>query len=617
MTIDEFILPVSTSQEIKSFILLDGYSFAAPSGRWEVEFDNDYSISNSMRPPPVPELNEDAGIATVDPLDLLVNNDRIDDNKEAKSHDVDVVKSNSKEDEDEQQEPISPRAPLSQLDDIIATSPRSPIQSENYNEEPTQQIPQVQNLAQLRHVTSTEPESASIRQRNQTISSKLETETIANSDSDVQTPSMDLKHSTPISSGNQGGLQDGIDGVEVFPVGSNSAMPTQTVADSDGAASDDKTTASDTESEDEANLGDKSSTAAETTQRVKHKQCKAKQFTSNQRKRDCESPVATQVRPTKRRRVVPVNLATPAEDESETASSPQKKCERREKLSEVGSSASEPAPTQNVSTQRKVRRRVKLTFTDHEVVDARHDNSDNVTGLTDDTAAGTPRRTRSASVDSRPRPLSSKPKIVLSTSLSNTDKYETTLKSFGATFVKDVIEADVFCVPNGDLKKTLNLVLSLIYGKFIVTEAWLKECTRTKKFGDPMNYLPDTQSHDWSLTESLERGRSKTTIRMLDSWSVFITIALEKELGPLRVKEQGKIARAMGANFRVRLPTQRAVNNVLVLGTKDDPYVNTVQRLGHSLFQREILTMAALRGTLDMDSDEFKVQPMIKMEDSD
>ncbi|KAK5944104.1 hypothetical protein PMZ80_003385 [Knufia obscura] len=47
-------LPLSTAGDTKSCILLDGSQFVSSEGRWTVEFDNDYSISNSMKPPPLP-----------------------------------------------------------------------------------------------------------------------------------------------------------------------------------------------------------------------------------------------------------------------------------------------------------------------------------------------------------------------------------------------------------------------------------------------------------------------------------------------------------------------------------------------------------------------------------
>ncbi|KAK5944105.1 hypothetical protein PMZ80_003386 [Knufia obscura] len=72
----------------------------------------------------------------------------------------------------------------------------------------------------------------------------------------------------------------------------------------------------------------------------------------------------------------------------------------------------------------------------------------------------------------------------------------------------------------------------------------------------------------------------------------------------------------MGArNVYARLPTNVPRNNqTLVLGDEDDVDAVKVGKLGCRLYKNDLLTMAVLRGKLELDSGEFELEIPIKEE---
>lgn len=597
---EEIVLPISDSNETKSFILLDGYQFIAPSGRWTVEFDYDHSISNSMRPPPRLQADEQIESDTVDPI--INSRIRTSENSTDKTKGVLQNGSASKKGIDEPtrltqpprfEEPgtASPRVDFSKLDDLVVDSQSSPSRCSSSIEQSTQPLARVENLALLR--------TNAFRERNNKTCRKKSNQSLASLQEPAKPLTIDPAEATTRQSHTVTGGDVQISSLTRKPV---AEIPDKT-----------KASASETESESEAlDIDHKNATSGTIQDTIHANQAGGfKPVVQSQKHKDANSSNdESSSRPRKRRRVVPsVAKGLDAADISNT--------KRLRPTSDDATSSSESAPKQKKVTKQKRTRRNLKTSDDDMTAGTNLEESDMFAAMTDDVSVDTPRRTRSATVD-KVRRLPSKPKIVLSSSMSNTGQHEKTIKSLGAVLSDDIAEADVLCAANGEVKKTLKLILAVMYGKFIATEAWLDDCTQKQVFVDPVDYLPDNQNIEstWAtnLADALARGRNKIIIRLLKSWTVFISPQLGAELGKSRVRELREIAEAMGATFRDRLPTKKVQSqNCLVLGSVGDLYVNKIDKLGWSLFTREALTMAALRGKLEMDND-FKVQPKIKEE---
>jgi len=228
-----------------------------------------------------------------------------------------------------------------------------------------------------------------------------------------------------------------------------------------------------------------------------------------------------------------------------------------------------------------------------------------------------------------PLTLPSDPKVVFS--LCSIQKKTKTMESFyelGGKVVDNVAEADILCVPDigakNGLKKTPKLLLAIILGKAIVTEKWIVDCHRrgrqTGAFPDPASYIPlDTdreRSWQFNLIAAIKRGRDPTgkLRKLLDDWKVYVTTQLHRRLDN-NWDNFRDVALKMGArNVYVRLPTNKGMNHALVLGDEDDFDAVNVVKLGYPLYKKDLLTMAVLRGKLDLDSAEFELDVPVKDE---
>jgi len=195
-----------------------------------------------------------------------------------------------------------------------------------------------------------------------------------------------------------------------------------------------------------------------------------------------------------------------------------------------------------------------------------------------------------------------------------------TFKALGGKQAKSIDVATFLCVKDGPMKKTASFVMAVYQGKCIVTDAWVLAAHRKGYFPDPVSYLPDdpTREQEWKfdLKDALERGKEGPT-NLLRGKTVYFTSQIGKELGELQA-DFAKIARSLGAeDVEKHIPTPHAAAvfpDMLIIGCHNDPEGAQVGRLGQKLYTKDVLVMAALRGKLELDSEEFVLDVPIKPE---
>ncbi|ETI20141.1 hypothetical protein G647_08175 [Cladophialophora carrionii CBS 160.54] len=183
--------------------------------------------------------------------------------------------------------------------------------------------------------------------------------------------------------------------------------------------------------------------------------------------------------------------------------------------------------------------------------------------------------------------------------------------------------ATVLCIPEGHVKKTGKLIMAVAKGIDIVTEKWITYSQRLGRFPGVAHYLPrdETQERAWgcNLRAAIQGGKEGLT-HLLSGTTVYLTKELRHSLGNLE-RETSQIAWILGAEaVKRRLPALKdkdtlSQTSVLVIGVRDDPQGAHVGRLGQVLFNKDILTMAALRGRLERNSEEFVIEMPIKDEE--
>lgn len=242
------------------------------------------------------------------------------------------------------------------------------------------------------------------------------------------------------------------------------------------------------------------------------------------------------------------------------------------------------------------------------------------------------------------------PCIVFSNSkIPDQSKMMTFLKKENAEKVDIVGDAcDIVCVGNGELKRTSKLTLGVGLGKTIVTDQWVKDSFKAGYLVNPEGYMPSdsVQEGKWQvqLTEALERGRQG--LRVFEDCVIHLTPALvDKGRGESTIRELEGMAFTMGAKkVAHHLPrakknkspssvsavsrsasalaavtgvttTPSAVNSAgstFVIGIENDPDGPTLAELGWTLYSQDIISLSILRGRLDLDTEEFRIDAVVE-----
>ncbi|OQU99816.1 BRCA1 C Terminu BRCT domain-containing protein [Cladophialophora immunda] len=200
-----------------------------------------------------------------------------------------------------------------------------------------------------------------------------------------------------------------------------------------------------------------------------------------------------------------------------------------------------------------------------------------------------------------------------------------TFERLGGKVSTEINKATILCIAEGPLKKTGKLIMAVAMGMDIVTEKWIADTHRLGRFPALEEYLPLDRSRErqwaFNLKDALNRGKTGLT-DLLSGTTVFLTKQLRTDLGNLE-REISQIATILGADaVKHRLPAIKdkakfSEAKTLIIGIPGDPQGAHVGRLGHTLFNKDILIMAALRGRVERGSADFRIEVPIKDEVED
>lgn len=218
-------------------------------------------------------------------------------------------------------------------------------------------------------------------------------------------------------------------------------------------------------------------------------------------------------------------------------------------------------------------------------------------------------------------PLTGEPRRVFfssSISIDRTSKRLTFLERNGVTKVNTVEECDILCVGKGELKKTGSLVLAVISGKEVITDDWISTSISKSELLDPRSFLArdPTKEAEWKidLSEAIERGRRG--IKPFLNLSFFFTSAAKKDLGKgftdLKVIAMHAGANSVQASIP-RKPSQLGdKSKTIIIAVQDDGELSALEEAGWRSFNKDIITLSALRGTVNVESNEFLIHRQIE-----
>lgn len=243
------------------------------------------------------------------------------------------------------------------------------------------------------------------------------------------------------------------------------------------------------------------------------------------------------------------------------------------------------------------------------------------------------RSTRSSLLDpASPHPFTGtgmKIMFARSSSVYQNPKLMKFLMSKGVSKVKSVKDCDILCVSSGQLKKTSNLVLAVLYGKQIINDEWAQDSNARGQLQDIHDYLardPEREA-EWgiNLSEAIQRG--KNNVKPLEGYIVYFTEAAKKELGSgySELKEIALLAgsKAIRLGFSQKITMDGGHQDpMIVIASQNEDLDHLIglqkkkkkekeeEEEGEGFsgcFSKDIITLSALRGVLDTQSEEFLI----------
>lgn len=228
------------------------------------------------------------------------------------------------------------------------------------------------------------------------------------------------------------------------------------------------------------------------------------------------------------------------------------------------------------------------------------------------------RNTRSTARDSSSKLQESLPKIRVlfasSTTLDTSRTFMKFLTSHGVRKAASIDDCTILCVgKEAELKRTSNLVLAVLNGKDVITDNWASESVNAKVLLDLEQYkaADPSREDEWgtSLTDAIARG--KEGLRPFVDWSFCFTPAVRTELGKGLADLKSICLKGGAKSVQDTLPRkgpQQPCRTIMVARNSDDKDFQNLHRNGWKVYSKDIITLSILRGSLQLESEEFVIQ---------
>ncbi|MCJ1461637.1 hypothetical protein MMC07_000234 [Pseudocyphellaria aurata] len=206
-----------------------------------------------------------------------------------------------------------------------------------------------------------------------------------------------------------------------------------------------------------------------------------------------------------------------------------------------------------------------------------------------------------------------------STTVDNSSKFMGFLESHGVTKVKSVKDCDILCIGNNDLKKTCNLVLAVMLGKEVITKDWVVQSVAQGDLLDHRDFLArdPAKEAEWEtdLGEAIERG--KQGVKPFLDYTVHFTPAAKKELGKGFADLKDIATHAGAKSVLATLPRKSSLaeaSKSIIIALPDDSDLPALEDGGWKSFSKDMVTLSVLRGSLDVNNDEFLIRRKARSE---
>ncbi|KAF2865159.1 hypothetical protein BDV95DRAFT_263294 [Massariosphaeria phaeospora] len=206
-----------------------------------------------------------------------------------------------------------------------------------------------------------------------------------------------------------------------------------------------------------------------------------------------------------------------------------------------------------------------------------------------------------------------KPRVAFSNSAIQASSYAMKfLKKHGGASVDSVKvdDCNVLCVKDGTLAKTMKLLQGIALGIPIVTDKWLMDSAKEGNFLSLEPYMPKaaTQEKEWNFSMARIWGNKQT--ELLHGRTIYFTPALKSSYDNFSEIEQ--VCKSVGARRTISKPGKEVKDSegtIMLAAEKGDDDAIVLAHNGYTCFSKHLLTNSILRGSIDLESDEFKVNP--------
>jgi hypothetical protein len=163
--------------------------------------------------------------------------------------------------------------------------------------------------------------------------------------------------------------------------------------------------------------------------------------------------------------------------------------------------------------------------------------------------------------------------------------------------------ADDSSVRDGELHKTPKILLAIANGTPIVTDKWLTDSAKAGHFLSVRAYTPSVpkQEKDWNFNLISVAGQPQ---KVFEGYTVHFTTSLYSAYKTFAEIEQ--VCKAAGAAKVTKKKIDKS-DKVIVLAAEEGAEVEKLMQDGIVCYNRELLPISILRGSLDLDSDEFRL----------
>lgn len=205
-------------------------------------------------------------------------------------------------------------------------------------------------------------------------------------------------------------------------------------------------------------------------------------------------------------------------------------------------------------------------------------------------------------------------KMVLASSVSfkDSDPILKFLTGQGVKIINDIADADMLCVgKDAELKRTSNLVSAVACGKDIISDAWIYDSVREDKLLNPNDYKAKDphREKEWGTTLNDAVDRGKRGVKALSDWSICFTPKVKSQLGKGFLELKQICLQAGAKSVRASTPKKNPQEpGTLVIASEDDKDLDLLRSNGLQPYTKELITFSILRGSLDMENDEFLIK---------